>query len=49
MTPVFADYSLMVIGIEKEMTKMNLDIDRVIEIVPSLRSYVLYRLREDVI
>ena len=32
MTPVFAVYSLMVISIDKEVTEMNLDIDRVIRL-----------------
>ena len=31
MTPVIADYSLLEILIEKEITEMNLDIDRVID------------------
>ena len=30
MTPVFADYSLLVILIQKEITEMNLDIDRIV-------------------
>ena len=33
MTPVFDDYSLMVILIEKEITEMNLDIGRVIRLI----------------
>ena len=30
MTPVFADYSLLVILIEEDITEMNLNIDRVL-------------------
>ena len=30
VTPIFVDYSLLVILIEKEITEMNLDIDRII-------------------
>ena len=33
MTPVFANYSLMVILIEKVIKEMNLDIYRVIEFI----------------
>ena len=36
MTPVFAVYSLIVISIEKEITKMNLDIDSIIRLFFSL-------------
>ena len=37
MTPFFADYSLLVILIEKEITEMNLDMDRV-------ASYIFFQL-----
>ena len=37
MTPVFAVYSLMAISIKKEITKMNLGIDRVIRLFFSLK------------
>ena len=37
MTPVFAVYSLMVITIEKEISEMNLDIDRVFGLFFSLK------------
>ena len=33
MTPIFADYSLLVILTEKEITEMNLDIDPVIRYI----------------
>ena len=33
MTPIFANHSLMVILIEKEITEMNFDIDCVIELL----------------
>ena len=33
MTPIFADYSLLVILIEKEIIEMNLDIDRIIRYI----------------
>ena len=49
MTPVFAVHSLMVISIEKEITEMNLDIDRVIRLFFSLKYGLLYRLGLDVI
>ena len=42
MIPVFAKYSLMMILIEKEITEMNLDIDRVIELIFSLKYIFLY-------
>ena len=44
MTPFFAVYSLMVISIEKRITEMNLDIDRVIRLFFSLKFALLYRL-----
>ena len=47
MTPDFAVYSLMVISIEKEITEMNLDIDRVIRIFFSVKYDILYRLGLD--
>ena len=47
MSPVFAVYSLMAISIEKEITKMNLDIDRVIRLFFSLKYDLLYRLGLD--
>ena len=36
MAPVYGNYSLMVIVIEKEITEMNLDIGRVIRFIFSL-------------
>ena len=39
--------SLMVISIEKEITKMNLDTDRVISLFFSLKYDLLYRLGLD--
>ena len=33
MTPYFADYSLMVILIEKQITEMNLDINHVMRFI----------------
>ena len=47
MTPVFAVYSLIAISIEKEITEMNLDIDRVIRLFFSLKYDHLYRLGLD--
>ena len=47
MTPVFAIYSLMVSLIEKKITEMNLDIDRVIILFFSLKYELLYRLGLD--
>ena len=44
MTPVFAVYTLMVISIEKGITEMNLDIDRVIRLFFSLKYALLFRL-----
>ena len=41
MTPVFADYSLMMNLIEKKIREMNLDIDRAIEFIFSLNHYFL--------
>ena len=42
--PGFAVYSLMLISIEKEITEMKLDIDRVIRLFFSLKYDLLYRL-----
>ena len=47
MVTVFAVYSLMVISIEKEISEMNLDIDRVFGLFFSLKYYLLYRLGLD--
>ena len=47
MTPVFAVYSLMAISIEKEITEMNLDVDRGIRLFFSLKYDLLYRLGLD--
>ena len=47
MTPFFAVYSLMVIYIEKEITEMNLDIDRVLSLFFSLKYELLYVLELD--
>ena len=47
MTSVFAVYSLMVISIEKEISEMNLDIDRVFGLFFLLKYYLLYRLGLD--
>ena len=47
VTPVFFVFSLMTISIEKEITKMNLDVDRVIRLFFSLKYDLLYRLGLD--
>ena len=47
MTPVFAVYSLMVISNEKEISEMNLDIDRIFGLFFSLKFDPLYRLGLD--
>ena len=47
MTSIFAVYSLMVILIEKYITEMNLDTDRVIRIFFSLKYELLCRLGLD--
>ena len=45
--PFFADYSLMIILIDKEIREMNLGIDRVIEIIFFTPICGLYRLGLD--
>ena len=45
--PFFAVYSLMAIPIEKAITEMKLDIDRVIRLFFSLKYDLLYRLGSD--
>ena len=47
MAPVFSVYSLMANSIEKEITEMNLDIDRVIRLIFALKYDLLYRLGLD--
>ena len=43
MTPVFAIFSFMMILIEKEITEMNLDIDRVIDFFHlNMRFYICW-------
>ena len=43
VTPVFAVYSLMLISIEKGISEMHWDIDRVIRLFFSLKYDLLYR------
>ena len=47
VTPVFADYSLSVILIEKEIRQMILDINREIRYIFSIIYDILYRLGLD--
>ena len=47
LPPFFAVYSLMVISIEKDISEMNLDIDRVFGLFFSLKYDLLYRLGLD--
>ena len=47
VSPVFAVYSLMVTSIEKDISEMNLDIDRVLGLIFSLTYGLLYMLGLD--